>query len=107
MTETDGINYWFGMMELPFLILGIVFAFLTARAFKGGILGQGMMLLAIGFLIMGVGHLIMQFNHFFHFNLLHDVFGPTAGDIIWFVTLMSTWGFSCVGFYRIYKASIE
>ena len=50
-------NGWFGLLELPFLALCIFFAFVTARALKGGIFGRGMLLLAWGFLVMAVGHL--------------------------------------------------
>ena len=42
------MSYWFGVMELPFLFIAVLFAFLTAHALKGGF-GKGMTFMAWGF----------------------------------------------------------
>ncbi|MGD1844758.1 MAG: hypothetical protein ACFB10_05130 [Salibacteraceae bacterium] len=99
------IAVWFGVLELPFLFLCMYFAFVTANAMKGGVFGQGMMLMSWGFLVMGVGHLNMQAEHFFDFNLFYVLLGETAGKVAWFVALVATWSLSGLGFYRIYKAA--
>ena len=95
----------FAALELPFLGLCIVFAFMTARALRGGVFGTGMNLLAWGFLVMAVGHLHMQVDHFFGFNLFETLLGPTGGAVAWFVALVVTWGLSGYAFYRIYSVS--
>ena len=92
-------------MELPFLFITVIFAFLTASALNGGKFGKGMYLVAWGFLVMAVGHLHMQVEHFYGFNLFKSVLGDTAGAVAWFIALVMTWGLSSLGFYSIYKAS--
>lgn len=99
------IAVWFGVLELPFLFLCMYFAFVTANAMKGGVFGNGMMLMSWGFLVMGIGHLNMQAEHFFGFNLFYFLLGETFGKIAWFVALVATWSLSGLGFYRIYKAA--
>ncbi|MGI9544498.1 MAG: hypothetical protein ACR2MX_14655, partial [Cyclobacteriaceae bacterium] len=39
------IKEWFGILELPFLLVCLFFAFRTAQALKGGVFGEGMSLL--------------------------------------------------------------
>ncbi len=99
------IVLWFGMLELPFLFLCVVYSFKTAAALKGGVFGQGMNYLAWGFLVMAVGHIAMQINHVFHYDIFRQPFGTVTGSILWFIALMITWGLSAVGFYSIYKVS--
>ncbi|GGH82257.1 hypothetical protein HNQ91_005759 [Filimonas zeae] len=97
-------NFWFGLMELPFLAICVVFAFMTANVLKGGKFGKGMKLMAWGFLVMSVGHLHMQIDHFYNFNLFKYLFGSTGGALGWFVALVVTWLLSAVGYYSMYKA---
>lgn len=47
--EQLGFEQWFGILELPFLLVCIVYSFKTARTLKGGVFGQGMVYLAWGF----------------------------------------------------------
>jgi hypothetical protein len=96
---------WFGVVELPFLLITVVFAFLTANELKGGVFGRGMFLIALGSLVMAVGHLHMQVEQFLHYNLFAAMFGVNAGAIIWFIALVTTWGLSGIGFYTIYRVS--
>lgn len=100
-----GLDFWFGLLELPFLILCVVYAFLTAGQLKGGKFGSGMNILAWGFIVMAVGHMHMQIDHFFGVNIFNSIFGETLGSIIWVTALIVTWTLSAVGFIRIYKAS--
>ena len=95
----------FGLLELPFLLIAIVFSFLTARNLKGGKFGAGMKLLAWGFLIMAVGHLHMQIDHLFEYNLFNELMGSNIGRYAWYLALILTWGLSAFGFYKIFKAS--
>jgi len=96
---------WFGVLELPFLLVCLFFAFRTAKALKGGVFGDGMSLLAWGFLVMAIGHLHMQLDHFYNLNLFNHFFGSNFGNKLWFVALVITWALSGLGFYRIHQAS--
>ena len=91
----------FGLLELPFLLVGVVFAFATAVALRGGVFGRGMALLAWGFLVMAIGHLHMQLAALFGINLFESVLSQTGGTIAWIVALMATWGLSGLGFYSM------
>jgi hypothetical protein len=104
MHGPTGIGFWFGFMELPFLFICVIFAFMTASALKGGKFGKGMKLMAWGFVVMAVGHLHMQVDHFYHFNLFNLLFGEMGGSLAWFLALVVTWLLSAAGFYSMYKA---
>lgn len=103
--EGHKISYWSGIMELPFLLISVFFAFATARALKGGRFGKGMNLIAWGFVVMAIGHLHMQIEHFYGYNIFKSFLGDTMGTLAWFVALIVTWGFSGLGFYSILKSS--
>src|SRR5687768_5865948 len=104
-TLKNNTSFLFSVMELPFLLIAVVFAFLTANALGGGKLGKGMYLVAWGFVVMAVGHLHMQIEHFYGLNIFKTILGNTAGSVAWFIALVATWGLSALGFYSIYKAS--
>lgn len=104
-SETRDLNFWFGLLEIPFLIFVIVLSFIVANSLKGGKFGSGMSLLAWGFLVMAIGHIHMQIEHISGYNLFNDLFGEIGGKIGWFSALITTWGLSALGFYKIYKAS--
>ncbi|KAA1247808.1 hypothetical protein [Aquimarina sp. RZ0] len=95
----------FGLLEMPFLAIALVFSLLTATRLKGGKFGSGMILLAWGFAVMALGHLHMQIAQIFDYNIFNNLFGKTIGNYIWFIALILTWGLSALGFYKIYKAS--
>ena len=103
--EGHKISYWSGVMELPFLLISVFFAFATARALKGGRFGKGMNLIAWGFVVMAIGHLHMQIEHFYGYNIFKSLMGDTLGTMAWFIALILTWGFSGLGFYSILKSS--
>ncbi|PKV52180.1 hypothetical protein ATE84_4287 [Aquimarina sp. MAR_2010_214] len=104
-TSNLGVEQIFGLLEMPFLAIALVFSFLTATRLKGGKFGSGMTLLAWGFVVMALGHLHMQIAHIFDYNIFKNIFGDTLGNYIWFIALIITWGLSALGFYKIYKAS--
>ena len=104
-SQSYKMSYWSGVMEFPFLIISVCFAFATAHALKGGKFGKGMNLIAWGFLVMAIGHLHMQLEHFYGFNLFKNLLGETGGTLAWFIALALTWGFSGLGFYSLLKAS--
>ena len=104
-THANNMSYWFGVMELPFLFIAVLFAFMTAYAMKGGRFGKGMKFMAWGFLVMAVGHLHMQIEHYYGINIFKSLLGSMSGSIAWFIALVLTWGLSGLGFYSIYKAS--
>ncbi len=103
--ENLGIEEWFGILELPFLLVCIVYSFKTAQTLKGGVFGKGMVYLAWGFLVMAVGHLSLQITNFFGVDIFEAMLSQPLGKIAWFIALMTTWGLSAVGFYKIYQAS--
>ncbi|MBQ4820212.1 hypothetical protein [Aquimarina sp. MMG016] len=104
-TQELGAQEIFGLLEMPFLAIALIFSFLTATRLKGGKFGSGMTILAWGFVVMALGHLHMQIAHIFNYNIFKNLFGETAGNYIWFIALILTWGLSALGFYKIYKAS--
>jgi len=102
--STD-FNFWFSLLEIPFLIFVITLSFMVASLLKGGKFGSGMSLLAWGFLVMAIGHIHMQVEHITGFNLFKYLFGNGGGTFAWFFALIITWTLSGLGFYRIYVAS--
>jgi hypothetical protein len=105
VAHASATNYWFGIMELPFLFIAVFFAFLTAYALRGGRFGKGMTFMAWGFLVMAVGHLHMQIEHYYGINVFKMLLGQVSGSVAWFIALIVTWGLSGLGFWSIYKAS--
>ena len=101
--SNDG--HWFGIVELPFMLLSVFFAFATANQLKGGKFAKGMKFLAWGFLVMATGHLHMQVEQFTGINLFARLLGENGGRIIWSVALLATWSLSALGLYFVYKAS--
>ena len=96
---------WTAILELPFLLVSVFFAFATAAKMKDGKFGKGMKLLAWGFLVMAVGHLHMQVQQFTGINLFEYLLGKKSGSIAWSSALLVTWGLSALGLYYIYNAS--
>jgi hypothetical protein len=105
MSYGSDTGVMFGLLELPFLLIAVFFAFRVAGKLKGGSFGIGMQFLAWGFLVMAIGHLTMQIDRFQHGNLLATLFGAVLGNIFWIIALAITWGLSAYGFYRIYRAA--
>lgn len=103
-TEVNQIDVT-GLLELPFLLIAVFFAFRTASALKGGVFGRGMLLIAAGALVMAIGHLHMQIQAMWGVNIFGQVFGNTLGTVVWVIALICTWGLTGAGFYSIYKAS--
>ena len=103
--EGFDIVTWFGILELPFLLVCIFYSFKVAGALKGGKFGEGMGYLAWGFLVMAIGHLAMQVNHIWGYDIFRDTFGYLIGNILWFIALIITWGLSAIGFYKIYQVA--
>lgn len=87
------------------LLVCIVYSFKTAQTLKGGVFGKGMVYLAWGFLVMAVGHLSLQITNFFGIDIFEALLSQPLGKIAWFAALMTTWGLSAYGFYKIYQAS--
>ena len=100
-----GNGNWTGIIELPFLLVSVFFAFATAAKLKDGKVGKGMRLLAWGFLVMAVGHLHMQVEQFTGINLFAKLLGKSLGSLAWSLALLTTWGLSALGWYNIFDAS--
>jgi hypothetical protein len=105
MPGMHAAQHWYALVELPALVIAIVFGFLTARALRGGRFGSGMTLIAWGFLVMAVGHLHMQLEAIFGFNIFSFALGSAGGQAAWLAALLVTWTLTGLGFYRLYHAS--
>jgi hypothetical protein len=105
MAGMHSAQHWYALVELPALVVAIVFGFLTARALRGGRFGSGMTLIAWGFLVMAIGHLHMQLEAIFGFNLFTFALGSRGGSVAWLSALLVTWTLTGLGFYRLYHAS--
>ena len=95
----------FGVLELPFLLIAVVFAFRVAARLRGGAFGAGMAYIAWGFVVMAVGHLHMQIERYTGINLFGLLLGQFLGDAVWVIALAVTWALSAYGFLRIYRAA--
>lgn len=104
-SRLNDFNFWFALLEVPFLLFVVVLSFIVANSLKGGKFGAGMSLLAWGFLVMAVGHIHMQIEHIMDINLFNSLLGDVGGKIAWFAALITTWGLTAWGFIKIYKAS--
>ncbi len=100
--DTSGI---FGVLELPFLLIAVVFAFMVAAKLKGGAFGAGMSFIAWGFLVMAIGHLAMQLTRYTGIDIFYAALGPMLGDVAWIIALVITWGLSAYGFFLIYRVA--
>jgi hypothetical protein len=107
MHPTNNDAQWFGIIELPFLLVSVFFAFATAHKFRNTRLGKGMRYLAWSFVVMAVGHLHMQVEQFTGINIFKSLLGPNAGLITWSIALLATWGLSAAGLYSIYNVGRE
>lgn len=92
-------------LEIPFLLLAVVYGFRTAGALRGGVFGRGMGAVAIGMLVMAVGHALMMADMALHMNILDTLFGSLLGSIAWIVALIASWGLLGYGFHSIYQTS--
>ena len=103
----NSLNFqqWFGILELPFLTVCVVYSFKTSRNLKGGVFGTGMVYLAWGFLVMALGHLSLQITHIFGIDIFELLLSHSWGKIAWFGALITTWALSAIGFYKIHEAS--
>jgi hypothetical protein len=101
-TDSSGL---FGVLELPFLLIAVFFAFRVAQKLRGGAFGLGMQYLAWGFVVMAAGHLDMQLDRYTGVNLFQFLFGPMMGDVVWIIALAITWCLSAYGFHLIYRAA--
>lgn len=54
---------------------------------------------------MAVGHLSLQITNFFGVDIFDMLLNQPLGKVAWFIALMTKWGLSAVGFYKIYQAS--
>src|SRR3989339_391457 len=93
----------FSLLELPALITAVIFGFLTAAEFRGGMLGKGMKYLAAGFLVMGFNHVHLQLIAFFRFDVLFKIFGASGADIAFFTLLITSWILLAAGFAELYR----
>jgi len=105
MYHESGSLAMFGVLELPFLLIAVYFAFRVAAKLKGGAFGRGMQFLAWGFVVMAVGHLNMQLERYTDVDLFDTIAGETLGGMLWVVALAITWGLSGYGFLQIYRSA--
>src|SRR3989475_4498457 len=101
------MNTWFAALEMPFLLLAIIFGFLIARAVRSSLIGRGMIFIALGSLVMAIGHIIMIVNGLVKEQILSVILGDVGGAWAWLVALCTSWLFFGLGFVEIYKVLPE
>ncbi|HYJ37541.1 MAG TPA: hypothetical protein VEV87_02955, partial [Chitinophagaceae bacterium] len=97
--------HWFGIIELPFMLLSVFLAFAAAQRLKHGVYGKGAKLLTWGFTVMTTCHFHMQVENFVGLNIVGKMLGDTAAVIFWSIALFLTWGLFSLGIYHVYIAS--
>src|SRR5256712_2188176 len=97
------MNTWFAALEMPFLLLAIIFGFLIARAVRSSLIGRGMIFIALGSLVMAIGHIIMIVNGLVKEQILSAILGDVGGAWAWLAALCTSWLFYGLGFVEIYK----
>ena len=101
------MNTWFVVLEMPFLLVAIIFGFLIARAVRSSLIGRGMTFIALGSLVMAIGHIIMIVNGLVKEQILSVILGDVGGAWAWLVALCTSWLFFGLGFVEIYKVLPE
>src|SRR5438876_2513777 len=101
------MNTWFVVLEMPFLLVAIIFGFLIARAVRSSLIGRGMTFIALGSLVMAIGHIIMIVNGLVKEQILSVSLGDVGGAWAWLVALCTSWLFFGLGFVEIYKVLPE
>src|SRR3989441_4935836 len=101
------MNTWFAALEMPFLLLAIIFGFLIARAVRSSLIGRGMIFIALGSLVMAIGHIIMIVNGLVKEQILSAILGDVGGAWAWLAALCTSWLFYGLGFVEIYKVLPE
>ena len=56
------MNTWFAVLEMPFLLVAIIYGLLIARTVRSSLIGRGMTFIALGSLVMAIGHILMIVN---------------------------------------------
>ena len=97
--------HWFGIIELPFMLLSVFLAFAAANRLRYGVFGKGARILTWGFTVMATSHLHMQIENFIGVNIIGKILGETAGVIFWSIVLFLTWGLYALGIYHVYIAA--
>src|SRR5256885_12997486 len=98
---------WFTVLELPFLLVAIIFGFLIARTVRSSKIGRGMTFIALGSLVMAIGRIIMIVNGLVKEQILSVIMGEVGGAWAWLVALCTSWLFYGLGFIDIYKVLPE
>jgi hypothetical protein len=97
------MNTWFALLEMPFLLVAIIFGFLIAKSVRSSLIGRGMTFIALGSLVMAIGHIIMMADQFLKENILVGFLGQVGGAWAWVAALCTSWLFYGLGFFEIYK----
>jgi hypothetical protein len=97
--------HWFGIIELPFMLLSVFLAFAAAHRLKHGVFGKGAIILTWGFTVMTLSHFHMQVENFVGLNIVGEILSETGGVIFWSIALFLTWGLFSLGIYHVYIAS--
>src|SRR5437667_5791382 len=101
------MNTWFAVLEMPFLLVAIIFGFLIAKSVRSSLIGRGMIFIALGFLVMAIGHIILMADQLLKENILVEFLGQAGGAWAWLMALCTSWLFYGLGFVEIYKVLPE
>src|SRR5256884_9637629 len=97
------MNTWFVVLEMPFLLVAIIFGFLIARAVRSSKIGRGITFIALGSLVMAIGHIIMIVNGLVKEQILSVILGDVGGAWAWLAAVWMSWVFYGLGFVENFK----
>src|SRR5438094_7449478 len=101
------MSTWFAVLEMPFLLVAIIYGLLIARTVRSSLIGRGMTFIALGSLVMAIGHIIMIVNGLVKEQILSVILGDVGGAWAWLVALCTSWLLYGLGFIQVYKVLPE
>ena len=101
------MSTWFAVLEMPFLLVAIIYGLLIARTVRSSLIGRGMTFIALGSLVMAIGHILMIVNGLAKEQILSVILGDVGGAWAWLAALCTSWLFYGLGFIEVYKVLPE
>lgn len=92
---------WLGVLELPFLLVCLVYAWLSTRAMQDGILGRGLRYLLWGLILLTLLHICTQFLGIIGWQSAEWPFYAGFRSLLY----IGVWGCFAFGFYHLYQVS--
>src|SRR5207249_206863 len=97
------MNTWFAVLEMPFLLVAIIFGFLIAKTVRSSLIGRGMTFIALGSLVMAIGHIILMADQLLKENILVFFLGQAGGPWAWLTALCTSRLFYGLGLFEHFR----